>query len=251
MRNGEQLNSINDYPEINADDENLSIIGKLGEGGTKSVYEAVLNGTNVAISIPNFIDSREIRAQKWSEVKREPERTAFLKEKGLLVNPLCETRSFIVNGEETECLVQMPFSQLPFKVFDGKDGSSTWDNGPLDFIESPKGILKSLELVAQDIRTLVKSGILLNHDSLSFGIDGQEVRLYLFDLDGMKIDDSYDKKELANLYAGTIVGKLDNLFSFNKSRALEQNGYDYEQKCKVAEELANLALKQEESEEGI
>ncbi len=251
MKNGEHINGINDYPEIDFNGENLSIMGKLGEGGTKSVYEAVLNGANVAISIPNFIDSREIRAQKWSEVRKEPERTAFLREKGLLINPLCEMRSFTLNGEETECLVQMPFSQLPFKVFDGKDGSSTWDNGPLDFVESPEGILKSLGAVARDVRTLVESGIILNRDSLSFGIDGQKVRLFLFDLDGMRIDGSYDKKELANLYAGTIVGKLDNLFSFNKSRALEQNGYDYEQKCKVAEELANLALKQEEPEEGI
>lgn len=242
MRNYEHINNINDYPEISFAGENLSIMGKLGEGGTKSVYEAVLNGANVAISVPNFIDSREIRDQKWSEVKKEPERTAFLKEKGLLVNPLCEMRSFTLNGEETECLVQMPFSQLPFKVFDGKDGSSTWNNGPLDFIESPEEIPISLSSVIKDIRTLVKTGILLNRDSLSFGINGQEIRLYLFDLDGMKIDDSYDKKKLANLYAGTIVGKLDNLFSFNKSRALEQNGYDYEQKCKVAEELANLAL---------
>jgi hypothetical protein len=184
-------------------------------------------------------------------VKKEPERTAFLREKGLLVNPLCEMRNFTLNGEETECLVQMPFSQLPFKVFDGKNGSSTWDNGPLDFIESPEEIPISLGSVIKDIRTLVKTGILLNRDSISFGISGREIRLYLFDLDGMKIDDSYDKKELANLYAGTIVGKLDNVFSFSKSRALEQNGYDYEQKCKVAEELANSALKQEEPEEGI
>ena len=83
MRNGEHINNINDYPEISVAGENLSIMGKLGEGGTKSVYEAVLNGANVAISVPNFIDSRETRDQKWSEVKKEPERTAFLKEKGL------------------------------------------------------------------------------------------------------------------------------------------------------------------------
>ena len=83
---------------------------------------------------------------------------------------------------------------------------------------------------------------------LSFSVRDQKIRLYLFDLGNMKVDDSFNKKDLANFYSNTVIEKLDNLFSFNKARILEQGGYTFDKKHEVAESLANLVLRKNESQ---
>ena len=40
-----------------------------------------------------------------------------------------------INGRELPALSMTPFSDLPFKVFGGKDGTQTYTHGPLSHIE--------------------------------------------------------------------------------------------------------------------
>lgn len=117
------------------DDTDFIISGLLGEGGSKTVFDAIINGKRRALAIPNSIDDPDTQAEKWNSVLQEPENAKLLSELGLLTVPEYEIITTTINGRELPALSMTPFSNLPFKVFGGKDGTQTYTHGPLSHIE--------------------------------------------------------------------------------------------------------------------
>ena len=117
------------------DDTDFIISGLLGEGGSKTVFDTVINGKRRALAIPNSIDDPDTQAEKWNSVLQEPENAKLLSELGLLTVPEYEIITTTINGRELPALSMTPFSDLPFKVFDSKDGTQTYTHGPLSHIE--------------------------------------------------------------------------------------------------------------------
>lgn len=225
-----------EFPTIKSGDEALEVLSLLGNGGSKTVLEVSIGGMKRALAIPNMVDTEEVREEKWQRALTEPEHTAFLRDNGLLVNPYCEIEEYSVDGEATDTLAMMPFSEFPFEVYDGKDGGRTWEHGPLSHIEDYRELLPAISGVSKDIKKLAELGVVLRGDSISFAFmpDG-EMRLFLFDLDGMAITDT--PEGLEERYARAVVFKLDNVIDAKQGRRFDQQGYDFEEHQKLADAL--------------
>ncbi|HSH55472.1 MAG TPA: hypothetical protein VK983_01440 [Candidatus Limnocylindrales bacterium] len=177
-----------DLPYIQQGSQEVEVLSLLSSGGSKTVLEVSFDGLRRALAIPNVVDSPDIREAKWQRVLKEPEYTTYLRNNGLLVNPYCEVDDFCVNGESTPVLVMTPFSELPFEVYDGKNGSKTWESGPLSHIENYRDLLPAISGVSQDIQKLAMLGAKLTGDSISFAVmPNKDLRLFLFDLEGMQM----------------------------------------------------------------
>lgn len=130
-----------------------------------------------------------------------------------------------------------PFSELPFTVIDGKGTSDTWTESPLSDVEKYSDIFDRIIGIKDDILTLAENGIVLQSDSIHFAfMDDGSMRLFFFDLQGMKIDLKRDN--LCESYARLIVNsKLDNLFSFEQNRRFSEQGYDLFARKELASRL--------------
>ncbi len=225
-----------EFPIIQSENKDIAVLSLLGNGGSKTVLEVSVGGMKRALAIPNMVDGEDVRELKWQSVLAEPEHTAFLRDNGLLVNPYCEVEELLVNGEATDALTMTPFSELPFEIYDGKDGGKTWERGPLSHIENYRDLLPAILGVSKDIKKLVELGVVLRSDSISFAFmpDG-EMRLFLFDLDGMSITDTTEGLEEA--YAQAVVNKLDNVIDFKQGQRFRQQGYDFSERQKLADML--------------
>lgn len=56
-------------------DDRFIISGLLGEGGSKTVFDAIINGKRRALAIPNSIDDPNAQAEKWNSVLQENPKT--------------------------------------------------------------------------------------------------------------------------------------------------------------------------------
>ena len=155
------------------------------------------------------------KAEKWNSVLQEPENAKLLSELGLLTIPEYEIMVATINGQELPALSMTPFSDLPFRVFDSKDGTQTYTHGPLSHIEHFSDISSYITGFGADIATLTQSGIILSRDSISFAAlpDGS-MRLFFYDLQDMTINNSTNKDNLRAGYSGLIVSMLDNIFDY-------------------------------------
>lgn len=226
------------------DDTDFIISGLLGEGGSKTVFDAInINGKRRALAIPNSIDDPDTQAEKWNSVLQEPENAKLLSELGLLTIPEYEIITTTINGRELPALSMTPFSDLPFRVFDSKDGTQTYTHGPLSHIEHFSDISSCITGFGADIATLTQSGIILSRDSISFAAlpDGS-MRLFFYDLQDMTInDDSVNKDDLREDYSKLVVYMLDNIFDYQQLRRFEEQGYDFRERMNLSQRLQAIA----------
>ena len=224
-------------------DDRFIISGLLGEGGSKTVFDAIINGKRRALAIPNSIDDPDTQAEKWNSVLQEPENAKLLSELGLLTIPEYEIiTTTTINGRELPALSMTPFSDLPFRVFDSKDGTQTYTHGPLSHIEHFSDISSYITGFGTDIATLTQSGIILSRDSISFAAlpDGS-MRLFFYDLQDMTINNSTNKDNLRAGYSGLIVSMLDNIFDYQQLMRFEEQGYDFRERMDLSQKLQAIA----------
>ena len=228
-----------EVPSITIKDNPVEILGVLGTGGSKTVLDASLNGLRRALAIPNRTDPISIQDKKWESVTAEIDNARQLSELGLLTIPDYTLEDVVLDGNTRPALLMTPFSDLPFEIFDGKDGSKTWEKGPLSDIDHFSEIIERISTVKGDISILVGAGILLNSDSISFASmpDGT-MRLFLYDLQGMSVTNQADELDKLNTgYAQLIVNKLDNIFDFKQSQRFAAQGYDLATRQQLASAL--------------
>lgn len=226
---------------ITIKDSPVEVLGILGAGGSKTVLDISLSGLRRALAIPNRTDPKNVQDEKWELVASEADNARLLSELGLLTIPDYALEDIVLNGDARKGLLMTPFSDLPFEVFDGKDGSRTWEQGPLSDIEHFSRISERMLAIKEDISRLAGAGVVLNSDSISFACmpDGT-MRLFLYDLQGMSVTDQADElSELPMRYAQLVTSKLDNVFDFRQSQRFAAQGYDLNARQRLATTLIN------------
>ena len=235
------MQTPHEVPSITIKDNPVEILGILGTGGSKTVLDTSLNGLRRALAIPNRTDPISIQDKKWESVVPEIDNARLLSDLGLLTIPDYTLEDIVVDGSARPALSMTPFSDLPFEVFDGKDGSKTWEKGPLSDIDHFSGVIERISPIKGDISILSSAGVLLNSDSISFAnMPDGTMRLFLYDLQGMSITNKVD--ELGRLptgYAQLIINKLDNVFDFKQSQRFAAQGYDLEARQQLAAALVS------------
>lgn len=83
---------------LTIEEQNATIHGRLGSGGSKEVYDIEADRQHYAIGICGIQDTPERMVEKWKIVLQEPANTRHLRERGSLVNELCVIRPTAVNG---------------------------------------------------------------------------------------------------------------------------------------------------------
>jgi len=163
--------------------EVLTLGGRLGAGGTKTVYDAELKGQHFALALPNTTDGIVTMNEKWGRALKEPGITDRIRSLGVHVNPVCEPFPVTVNGIPLTAIRLQRFQDLPFPIVDSKNRlSSTLTASilPKDFsAETYQGMLQP---ALPDLAKLIKAGLHIGGDSMNICIINGEVRPYLNDL---------------------------------------------------------------------
>lgn len=225
-----------EHTQLQIGGEQVEIIKILGEGGTKTVLETSIWGLRRALAIPNQVDTNDVRVEKWKNVEAEAKNAHQLQQAGLLTIPEYEPLMVEIDGGNLPCIAMTPFSELPFEVYDSKNGNRTYLRGPLSNINHFSEIYPEIAPIGGDIQKLVEAGILLKSDSISFArMPEGHMRLFLYDLQGMDHTDDTDGLGLA--YADLVVSKLDNVFDREQLMRFSSQGYDFEKRRELARKL--------------
>lgn len=198
--------------EITQDGKPVNIKGKLGEGGTKTVYDVEISGRRSALAIPNSVDGVGTMQAKWSEAQKEPGNTSKVRGLGVPTNTRSEITPIILNGVGINAIEMDRYEDLPVGVLDGKNRRSSTHKGrvfPEEITDESFGT--SLSGIAEDIAKLVKNGVGLARDSINTCIEDGKVRLYVNDMGKAKFGSKrFQGEEAASFYARSAVGSLIN-----------------------------------------
>lgn len=173
---------------LSVEGQDATIHGKLGSGGSKEVYDIEIDGQHYALGICGIQDAPERMLEKWKIVLQEPPNTQSLKEKGFLVNELCDIRPTTVNGTSFPGILMKRYQDLPFRVFDGKnvgrEGTSIVDK---DTQLNDEIMLEKMSPVVDEVVRLIENGIRLGRDNFNLSESQGAVHLYFNDLGPMTV----------------------------------------------------------------
>ncbi len=175
--------------EVVYNDTPLEIGRKLGEGNTKTVYDAIIEGNPFALGLPNTVDSIDTvktvtsMVQEWTVALQEPANTDRIRAMGLFVNPTCEVMRVDINGVPFPILKMTRYQDLSFQVMDGSNShSSTIDSNLLPEEFDDAYYEEHLANMLPDLQVLTQNGAQVNEDSINICIVDRKPRIYFSDL---------------------------------------------------------------------
>ncbi len=201
--------------EISTHGSPVILAKELGRGGSKTVYDATIEGATMALGLPNTTDGIERMREKWTVVMHEPAATDRIRGLGLLVNPLCRLQEVEINGTPFPAIVMHRYHDLPYQVKDGKNSSSSVSRGAFQpgSLSEQWFTDKALQPLAEDCATLIAAGANLHRDSFSTCVtmDG-ELRLFLHDLGNATFEQTgeHSVDTYARGYARFVIGSFTN-----------------------------------------
>lgn len=207
-RSGKLDISLNGCPVV--------LYDKLGSGGTKEVYDAMINNRRYALGICGTQDSPHRIIEKWSQVLEEPKNTQQLRGMGLHVNEMCEIVLVNINQISFPAIKMLRYEDLKVRVFDAKNNKG--NNLPLvkrNTALNDQLLMEILEPTIQESKILISEGVRLGRDSFNLCLYQQKLHLYLNDLGSIsmqKIRNS-DIKKFIEYYAQWIVDAFINSVS--------------------------------------
>lgn len=201
--------------------------GIMGEGGSKTVYDATVEENPIALALPNTVDNTIVAERKWNNVLKEPENTAKIRDMGLLTNPICEQMGISINSIPIQAVKMMRYQDIPFEVRDAKNRKSSIIKTNL----IPENGINEEDLrilfdgIANDIETLVANGVLIGSDSMNIAVDKGHVRLYLNDLGSAKIRVITDDEiqGICESYARSAISSLINSLTEKEYRSAKDD----------------------------
>jgi hypothetical protein len=199
--------------EITSDGSPVRVDKKVGSGGTKNVYRAVIGDEPFALGLPNTVDGVEIMRQKWSVALSEPANTARIRELGLLTNPVCEILPVSINGVPFPAIRMALYQDLPYRIMDGKNPSeSTVTTDVLPEQLDEDSFQEYFTRVASDVRQMIEKGVRVKTDSLNLCILDGSPRIFLSDLGGAEFEPIPDdiKAQVAERYIGSAFSTFLN-----------------------------------------
>ncbi len=170
--------------------QNTTIHGKLGSGGSKEVFDIEIDGKHYALGICGIQDASDAILEKWRVVLQEPANTEYLRQRGFLVNELCDIKETDVNGTPFPGIIMRRYQDLPFRVFDSKNvGSEGISIIGKDTQLNDEIMLEILGQVIDEIVRLIQNGIQLDKDNFNLAEWQGAIHLYLNDLGTMKVSE--------------------------------------------------------------
>ncbi len=202
---------------LTVENQETTIHGKLGSGGSKEVFDIEIGGQHYALGICGIQDAPDRMLEKWKIVLQEPTNTQYLRDKSFLVNELCDIKPTTVNSTPFPGIIMKRYQDLPFKVFDGKNVGK---NG-LTFLNkdtqlSDEIMLEVMTPIIDEIVRLIQNGIQLGRDNFNLAESQGAVHLYFNDLGTMTVNKITEEDfprytEYYTMWAiGALVNGVDN-----------------------------------------
>jgi hypothetical protein len=167
----------------------LAMGGKLGEGGTKTVYEAVIGDSNYALAVPNTVDGVERMTQKWMVALQEPANTERVKAIGFFANPTCKALPVSINGVSFTALQMTRYQDLPYQIMDGKNSrSSTVTKDVLPSGVDGDSFEEYFAHIVPDIQRLIQNSVRVGGDSINVCLVDGQPRIFLSDLGNVQFE---------------------------------------------------------------
>lgn len=162
----------------------LTTVSKqLCSGGSKEVYDIIVDGKHYALALPGTVDPVQIVIAKWNKVLQEPDNTNRLRDLGLYVNDICMVVQATVNGHEFPALVMRRYSDHDFPIYDSKNPQGRYHELiKLDQQITDEKALSLFSPIGIEIATLVQNGAQLGRDCFNLCAIKGVPHLYLNDL---------------------------------------------------------------------
>ena len=176
--------------EVTHEEDSLEVGKRLGEGGTKTVYEAVIGDSPFALAVPNIVDGVEVMTQKWKVVLQEPANTERVRGMELFANPTCEALPVSINGVSFTAIQMARYQDLPYQVMDGKNSRSSTVTGDVLPIElTGDSFEEYFGSIVPDVQSLINNGVWVGIDSLNICLVDGKPRIFLSDLGGAEFEE--------------------------------------------------------------
>jgi hypothetical protein len=200
LRETPGFNDHKDKPIVRIGNEVIFINGRIGNGGTKSVYDVEIGYQPYALALPNAHDHVQNMIKKWAAVLNEPHHTDRLRALGLVVNPDMRLLPVEVFGIPFQALQMTRFRDLTWEVRDHKNPSSSVFRTQLIPPEglTPTNFRDLFQGVLSDLRTLAVNRIGLQGDSINLAVTNGVARLFLNDLGKINWDLSFTAEVCRN-----------------------------------------------------
>lgn len=213
--------------DVIANGNPIQIGQKLGSGGSKTVYDAVLGGDHFALALPNIVDGVEVMERKWQSVLQEPDSTSRVRDLGIRVNTRCELLPVTVNGVPFQALLMHRYEDLPFKVLDGKN--PTFSRGLQTQVEKfdSETFQQIFDPVLSDLAVMIKGGVRVGKDSINLCWQDNALRVFLSDLGSAQFEDitASDFGRYSKYYS---MFALDAFINTLPEQVYQQNKYFFD-----------------------
>jgi hypothetical protein len=227
---------------------------KLGTGGTKTVYEALIVDNPFALAVPNTVDGVEKMTQKWRVALQEPANTERVREMGFFTNPTCEAMPVSINGVPFTVLKMARYQDLPFQVMDGKNASSSTVTEDLLPDQLDAKIFEDyFATITPDVGALINNGVRVGLDSLNVCLVDGKPRIFLSDLGAAKFEDIAQddrprivERYISNVFSAFLNGLTEAEYQKHKS-FFDSESFKFDNPNNVTSELTRRALKNMDS----
>lgn len=169
--------SIEEGREIRVDGYSAEVIGFLGSGGEKEVYDVDIGGERKALNLPNTVKTSEVVAENWQDVIREPEYVDRVGEAGLIVNDQVDRSEVEIDSFSFPTVVMKRYRDHEFEIYDKKNPDERHE-----FFDSFESYEELFEGSAEDIAVMIQENINLGCDSFNICEFEGVPRLYFSDL---------------------------------------------------------------------
>lgn len=164
-------------------------IRKLGGGGTKTVYDVVIDEGHFALAVPNTVDDLQTMIEKWRVALQEPANTKMVRSLGFYTNPVCEALPTSINGVSFTVLKMGRYEDLPYPIMDGKDPhASTIRGNVLPTVLDEGSFEELIGYTVSDIQSLIRNGLRVGVDSINICLINGKPRIFLSDLGDMRVE---------------------------------------------------------------
>jgi hypothetical protein len=188
----------------------------INSGGTKEVYQAVINGESRAIAIPGWKKAPRPLAESWRNALKEPEQIELLRKLGIKVNDHYSIQPLTVDGVDIPAIFMKPYDKHDFIILDKKNPSQNPHiNYPSEAIDSQSKLMDSVSGMVSDITKLVSNSITLDGDSVNTAVVDGKPRLFINDINGNIVNKKLTKEENARHLIRVALGGYIETIIYN------------------------------------
>ena len=189
----------------------LEVRGEFPFGGTKAVYDVLLQGQPYALALPHLdaVHPEEL-LRRWAIALQEPEHTSFLRENGCYVNEIMDARLVRAKDAYFPGLFMKRFQDHDYAIFDAKNRRSSHELFKVAEGLSDELAADKLAPMTGDIRRLLNMGVHLGRDSFNLCLVDGLPHVYLNDLAHASFSpfSPTERVDYAQTYVAAAIGAV-------------------------------------------